>query len=178
MLFNADWEYWDLRHKVTFDPFLSLIIVNEGVTELDIKLDVYSDSKEWLRAGNNSAYLPPSRATGSDPIPGGFTGATFFLINDWKLVLDLTKVHVNGVLFSDDFETAFYTAGLEPAFPATVSSLVNQVLVPTNIVTGDVNTIPAAVWDMILSPTPPAGSASEKLQRIQTLVKAILALSA
>jgi hypothetical protein len=178
MLFNGNWAYWELRHKVTFDPVLRHIIVNPGVSEINIKTDVYSASKEWMKLDKNSAFPQAIRATGSDPIPGGFTGATFFLINGWKLVLDLTVVRVNGVLFSDDFETAFYSPAISPVFPATVSSLVNQTVTTQNVVTGDVNAVPAAVWDMVLSPTPPVGSAADLQLKIRALAQAIMALSA
>lgn len=164
-------------HKVTFDPLLKTITVNPGVTSLDIKVDVYSDSKEWLRAGNIN-YQPPVRAVGGDAIPGGATGATFFLINEWKLVIDLTETRVNGVLFSDDFETAFFNSLLVPLYPATVSSLVNQAITTQNVVTGDVNAVPANVWNYVLSPTPPDGTANDAVQKIQALAQAILALTA
>lgn len=178
MHFGGFWNYWNLGHKVTFDPALRAIIVNDGVTDLDILIDIYSASKEWLHDEETIHYPPPCRAVGGDPIPGGSTGSTFFLINDWKLLIDLTAVRVSGVLFSDSFSTAYYSPEGDPVYPATVSSLVNQVLVPTNVVTGDVNSVPANVWNYVLSPSPPEGSGADTVQRIQALAQAILALTA
>lgn len=179
MLFNGDWGHWELGHKVTFDPALRHIIANPGVTNLDIKIDVYSAWKEWVSVGQNSAYPSAARADGGAPIPGGFTGATFFLINEWKLLVNLTEVRINGVLFSDDFDTAYFdSVTAEPVYPATVSSLVNQTVTVQNVVTGDVNAIPANVWNYVLSPMPPTGSGDELVQRIHALAQAILGLSA
>jgi hypothetical protein len=53
------------------------------------------------------------------------------LINGWRLVVNLTKVAVTGVLYSDDFNTAYYTTELVAQFPVRVSSIVNTIAVET-----------------------------------------------
>ena len=138
MLFNYDYEYWQLNAKVTFDGVRKLIVVNEGVTELSIRNDVYSAWVDWVVLRDNAKFLPALRYTGIDPIPGGFTGFNCFAINGWKLILDLTKVKVDGVLFSDDYATAYYNSSLVPQYPATVSQLVQMVATTNNVVTGDI----------------------------------------
>ena len=122
-----DWDFWNLYHKVTFDGANKLIIVNDGVTTLDIKEDVYSSWKEWMTlSADNSRYLPAVRGIGGDPtIQGEFAGDIYFLVNGWKLLYDPTKVAVTGVLFSDDFDTAYYTYEQEALFPAQVTSIVS-----------------------------------------------------
>lgn len=40
--FFGFWDYWELRHKVTFDGVNKLIEVNPGVTSLDVQRDLYS----------------------------------------------------------------------------------------------------------------------------------------
>ena len=119
--------------KCVFDGPNKLIIVSDGVTELDIKQDVYSDWKEWVQYGDNSKFLAAIRSTGGDPIAGTttFTGDVYFLINGWKLVVNLTKVAVTGVLYSDDFNTAYYTPELVAQFPVRVSAIVNVVATET-----------------------------------------------
>ena len=69
------------------------------------------------------------------------------LINGWRLVVDLSQVAIFGVLFSRDFETAYYTTALIGQKPATVSSLVNTVIVTetTNVITGDLAATDAAI---------------------------------
>src|SRR4030067_2811159 len=138
-------DYWSpFAEKVIFDGILKQIIVSPGVTTLDIRADLYSAWVWWTSLRDNSKYLYAMRFTGLDVIPGGFTGDSYFLINGWKLVIDLTKVKVSGVLFSEDYTTAYYDANLSLQFPATVSALVNTVTVTQNIVTGDISTVPTA----------------------------------
>jgi hypothetical protein len=103
--------------------------VNEGVTELDIQKDVYSDWKEWTSSiPDNAAWLPAIRSTGGDPtVDGQKAGDIYFLINNWKLYIDLTKVKVTGVLFSDNFDSAYYDNNGTIQFPAQVASLVSGI---------------------------------------------------
>ena len=72
--------------------------------------------------------MPAIRSIGGDPtVAGQAAGDIYFLINEWKLYIDLTKVKVTGVLFSDNFDTAYYDFNGNAQFPAEVSSLVSGV---------------------------------------------------
>ena len=72
--------------KVSFDGPNKLIIVNNGITELDAKIDLYSDWKEWVLQNDNAKYLPAFLVIGGEPVgPGEYAGSTFFVINNWKL---------------------------------------------------------------------------------------------
>jgi hypothetical protein len=89
------------------------------------------------------------RFSGADPIPGGETGVTFFMINGWKLVYDPNTVAVSGVLYSEDFATAYWSFSGDPIYPATVSALVNSAVSYQNVVTGTALTAEqtaTAVW--------------------------------
>jgi len=89
------------------------------------------------------------RSVGADPIPGGETGVTLFLVNDWKLEFDPNAVAVSGVMFSEDYPTAYWSATDQPIFPATVSALVNSAVSVQNVVSGTALTpeqTAAAVW--------------------------------
>lgn len=120
------WDLWALYHKVTFDGVNRIIYVNSEVTELDIKIDVYSNWKEWIKAlPENASWLPAIRGVGGDPtVVGEFAGDIYFLINGWKLFVDLTKVRITGALFSDDYASAYYTYAGVVQYPAQVSSIV------------------------------------------------------
>lgn len=122
----ASWDLWTLYHKVTFDGVNKLILVNPDVTTLDIKTDIYSDWKEWAQAiPDNAVWEAALRAVGGDPtVSGEFAGDIYFLTNGWKLYLDLTKVKVTGVLFSDDYESAYYDYSGTIQYPILVSSIV------------------------------------------------------
>lgn len=121
-------EDWELRHKVTIDGDSRTITVNPEVTELDIRNDVYSAVKEWYVMRDNAKFTFPIRTVGGDPtISGQFAGDIYFLINGWRLIINLNQTRVAGILFSDDFDTAYYNDGLGAIYPAVVSSTVNAV---------------------------------------------------
>lgn len=126
-LYYGNWDLWTLYHKCIFDGINKLIIVSDGVTSLDIQEDVYSAWKEWSNLSSDNAKWPPAiRTIGGDPtIQGEFAGDIYFLINGWKLQYDPRFVAVTGVLFSDDFSTAYYSYEGAELFPAQVTSIVS-----------------------------------------------------
>lgn len=137
---------WALAEKVSLNGVTKRITVNAGVTALDIREDVYSAWVRWTEREDNARFRLAMRVSGFDPIPGGFTGATYFMTNGWKLEYDPNTVAIAGVLYSDDYATPFWSAVDQPIFPATVSSLVNSAVVTQNVVTGDVGTVAQDVW--------------------------------
>ena len=139
----GSYDLWQNYHKVTFDGPNKIIRVNEGVTELDIKVDVFSDWKEWvITRADNAFWQPAIRSIGGDPTVAGQTaGDIYFLQNGWKLYIDLTKVKVTGTLFSDDFDSAYFDFNGVIQFPAQVSSLVSGISA-----TSSGGTTPAEVW--------------------------------
>jgi len=129
---SAVWAAWSpdwlLYDKVSFDGETRIIYVHPEVTSLDIRADVYTSWIDWIALYDNSKFLPAIRTTGLDPIGGGvYTGDVYFLINGWKLSVNLLNVKVTGVLYSDDYPTAYYTQDLAPQYPVTVAALVNTV---------------------------------------------------
>jgi hypothetical protein len=142
------WDLWRLYHKVTFDGANRIIRVNEGVTELDIKKDIYSDWKEWVSSMPDNTYWPPAvRTIGGDPtVSGQRAGDIYFLQNNWKLYIDLTQVKVTGILFSDNFDSAYYDFNGNIQYPAQVASLVTTAETTSNTGgTGDGATA-AEIW--------------------------------
>jgi hypothetical protein len=139
-------DFLPLNHKVEFDGDNRIAFVHPEVIELDIRKDLYSDWVRWraMPVRGNSVFYNAIRYTGLDAIPGGFTGDTYFMINGWKLHVDLTKVKITGVLFSDDYPTAYYDYSDKPLYPATVSSLVMSSVSYQNVVTGDLSVVPTA----------------------------------
>lgn len=134
-------EEWEADEKVSINGDTKVIRVNDGVTALDIREDLYSAWVRWVERSTNSAYPFAMRFTGLDPIPGGFTGGTFFLTNGWKLYYNPSTVAINGILYSDNYATAYYTLEGVATFPATVSALGIQASA-----SGDSAAVAAAVW--------------------------------
>jgi len=72
--------------KVSFDGTNKLIIVDNSITELDNRIDVYSAWKSWMTSGSNSKFSSALRTIGGDPTTGTSSVAPyFFLINGWKV---------------------------------------------------------------------------------------------
>lgn len=79
--------------KVTFDSANRLIVVTaapvNGIVNLDVQVDLYSDMKEDLRASDTLASNPPAflNSEGGVPTATGYTGQYFFLNNEegWRI---------------------------------------------------------------------------------------------
>lgn len=124
--YYGNWDYWELRHKVTFDGPNKLIYVNEGEDEIDVQIDIYSDWKEWTLLRDNLKYLSALRVVGGDPTPTGALGATYFLRNGWQIQVD-HAVNFTGNLYSDDYDSPVSVeAGTELA-TLTVSNLIDKI---------------------------------------------------
>lgn len=132
------YDYWLLNHKVTFDGVKKQITVNFGVFELDARIDLYSDWKEWAQLRDNTKFPLAFRSIGGDPIDaidainGVYAGDIYFLMNGWQIVAP-HNVKVAGVIYHDD--------GIDPfiilaggGIQSTVSNLVQTVVVTETIV--------------------------------------------
>lgn len=162
--------------KVTIDGLAKTITVDVGVTSIDIRVDVYTEWVNWMQlSADNQKWLLAMRYSGIDPIPGGESGGIFFLRNGWKLIIDFTQTSVSGVLFSDDYATAYWNSSGSPLYPAYVSALVNTVVTSTPVIT---QADPAEIADEILnsqiSTSRPTGSLGEFLaKKVLTVAKFI-----
>jgi hypothetical protein len=142
-------EDYDTHGHYRFDGHGRLVFVSELVPSIDVA-DVYARWKDWVSCATcqddtSAKWSPAMRYSGYDPIPGGFTGATFFMTNGWRLVFNPSATAVRGVLFSEDLDTAYWNYQLQPVYPVTVSAVVNQVTTTQNIVTGSPEQIAAAI---------------------------------
>lgn len=72
---------------ITIDGVARTMVVN--VVEIDVRKDIYSVWKNWARQGNNLKYAQAMRPVGGDPIGSGIGSPNFFfLMNNWKVVVD------------------------------------------------------------------------------------------
>lgn len=138
--------------KVTFDGNQKLIIINSGITELDVKIDLYSDWKEWSQQEQNIKWLAAFRSVGGDEIsPTRSLGSTYFLINGWKIrpPEEDTVIDVNGNLYSEDGSSPFVsTLGTYNVLMRTnVSNLIDTAGTSSELT---LDAISLAVWNKLI----------------------------
>lgn len=172
-IFGAFSDYWVFENQanVTFDGDNRLIIVNPGVSQLYVEADIYSDWKEWIELYDYMKYTAAIRNVGGDPINnvGDKLGATFFLINGWKIKPDPNTPSLNivGNLYSDDAGGPFVPpTGEFNVVNTTVSNLIDKVGL-TNLADD--------VWDKALSDHQIGGSTGKALRDALKIVKILLA---
>ena len=188
LIFNyGSWWNWETaaaggypNQKVAFDGATRTIYVAEGVTELDVKIDLYSAWKEWVYAATEApspiVWAKAFTAVGGDPITDNRDlGVTYFLENGWRI-----QPTPNGTSYTLTIDGNLYTreAGETPfRFANGVSvSLVRSNIVDlitvealaVAITPADVTAISNAaadkVWDELLSEHQIAGSTGAKLK--------------
>lgn len=94
--------------KVTFDGQNRLIVVNTGVTEIDVRVDLYLEWKKWVLQGTNSQWLAAFRSFGGDPTTVNQNAPSYyFLINNWLVKVENLTVTFYDNLYSDDYPTPF-----------------------------------------------------------------------
>lgn len=144
------WDYMVEGLKFYVDEANKHIIINPNVTTLDIKVDIYKGLKTWYTIYNNSKFAFPIRTIGGDPTSDvEFAGDMYFMINNYRLVYDPSRVKVSGIMLSDNFDTAWLNIHtFLPVYPVTVSNLalarqadLTSLNIPTAAETAD------AVWD-------------------------------
>lgn len=126
--------------KVSFDPVTRIIQVTQapvdGVIEIDVQEDIYSDGKEDYKTDANFSKVSfPIRAVGGDPLPGSkVLGDTYFLDETWK-IRPYAASHVltvNGNFYAEDGSDIFidpigaYTVRIQQVVSNLVDSTVQQ----------------------------------------------------
>jgi hypothetical protein len=125
---------YDTDKRIIYVTTAPTLIDGDWVVNLDVKVDLYSDSKEdWLANDTLNKFHFPIRSVGGDDLPGEKSlGATFFLDSDWK-VKPYEASHVfkiNGNFYSEDGTSPFVsTSGVYNIMVInTVSSLVDSIV--------------------------------------------------
>src|SRR3990167_6635735 len=151
--------------KVTFDGNNKLIICNSGSTELNVKVDLYSDWKEWILLSDNSKYLIAFSTIGGDNLGIGlYAGDYYFLENGWKIRPQESShiLNIAGNLFTRDGSNPFlstlssYNVSVRSAF-SSLTQIVNSDITSDNIAD--------AVWNESVS-TYPSNSAGNILANV------------
>ena len=156
------WELWELQHKVIFDGPNKLITVGPETSAINVKIDLYSDWKEWAMAAENMKWAAAFRTVGGDPIPGRFLGATFFLINGWRIVLD-HGVDFDGNLYTEEGDSAFLPVAGQQVSTSNVSNLIDLVQIAAPVSPA---ALAQATWDLSIT-NATAGSMGEALAQLR-----------
>ena len=156
------WQLWELQHKAIFDGLTRTIRIGLETTDINVKVDLYSAWKEWAMAAENMKWVAAMRSTGGDPIPGRFLGATFFLINGWRIIID-HPINFDGNLYTEEGVTPFITDPGQEVSTTTVSNLVDLVELPATVVA---NEIAQSTWDLSTTNITP-GSMGEALVQLR-----------
>ena len=101
-----------MSDKVFFDGINKLIIVQQGITEIDFQRDIFSGWKDWFLEDTNSRFLMALITTGgtdSVTIPNGEKGISYFLDHGWKIrpFEGNHRLIVNGNVFTTDGSDPF-----------------------------------------------------------------------
>ena len=91
---------------VSFDGTTKRMVVS-GVANVDVQRDLYSAWKHWLILSGNAKYEQALRPVGGDSIGGGQRSPVyFFLMNDWKVVVDGIMVDFSLNLYCEEATNA------------------------------------------------------------------------
>lgn len=165
------WEFWAPydppnqyfgNQKVTIDGENRLIIINQDVTSLRVKEDIYSAWKDWVQVRKNAEFYAAFRTTGGDPVGGGlYTGDVYFLINNWKIVVN-QQVTVEGIIYDE-------TPGVSPFIVNPGGGVINIVsnLAYQYSITGGAPSVDE-IWEYLLATNSLPGSAGDKLKQALT----------
>lgn len=160
------WWQWDPNQfpnqKVAFSAFEKIIYVNEGVTELDVKIDIYSAWKEW--ALNSPEYPLPSwqgdaiSAIGGEPLTDALSvGSTFFLENGWRIQPFASKkpyvLTVNGNIYTREAGDNPFLFAEGVSVNLTRSNLVDQLVANASVTDADYTAIANRVWQVLNTAT-------------------------
>ena len=164
------------NQKVAFDGATKTIFVNEGVTTLDVKTDLYSAWKEWNVAATEFpeplVWDKAFTAIGGDPITDTQDlGTTYFLENGWRIQPFASKTSytltIEGNLYTREAgETPFFFAeGVSVSLVRSkIVDLINIEEESVAITQDDINAIADQVWDEQLSGHTQTGSTGRKLK--------------
>jgi len=178
------WEDYP-NQKVVFDGPTKTIFVNEGVTELDVKEDIYSAWKEWsiysTEQGTATTWPKAITAIGGDPITADQNvGTTFFLENGWRIQPFASKdpyvLTVNGNIYTRETgENPFlFAEGVSTSLVrSNIVDLIRVEALGVNITNTDIAAIADSVWDEALSDHVTAGTTGNKLGKIATKIQDI-----
>jgi|SRR6056300_283341 len=141
--------------KVSWDGRNRIIYVNEGVTSLDVKIDIYSAWKEWVLASPEyptaSTWKEAISAIGGEPLNDTLNvGSTFFLENGWRIQPLASKtpyiLTVNGNIYTRETGGNPFLFAEGVSVNLTRSNIVDQIVASSALTARDLANIASEVW--------------------------------
>lgn len=167
--------------KVAWDGRNKIIYVNEGVTVLDVKIDLYSAWKRWTLASpedpGTTVWPEAISAIGGEPLNDTLNvGSTFFLENGWRIQPFASKdpylLTVNGNIYTRETGGNPFLFAEGVSVNLTRSNLVDQVVASSTIREGDRQAIANQVWQTNSS-NPTANSYGQMVNNIDSDVSSL-----
>ncbi len=162
-----------MAQKLSYDTNNKLLILNPGVTEIDVVADIYSDAKEdWLADPLLNRFRFPLLAIGGQSIGGGQKISPYIILRyGWRIrphEADHTLTVV-GNLITDDESSPFVS--VLGNYQVTVKSILSSSSLTTGvaITNSDLANIADSVWEEVIAGhIGTAGSAAKILKDIKT----------
>lgn len=123
--------------KVSFSGYDKTITINNGITSVDVGVDIYSEWKRWCSNHVNMKWNQALSVIGGDQLTDTKKlGTTFFLNNGWKIrpFEGNHTLYVNGNLYASDGSSPFIKTLSQ--YNVSIISMVSN-LVDTEVVTVD-----------------------------------------
>lgn len=167
------------NQKVVFDGPNRTIFVSEGVTELDVRIDLYSAWKEWVQYSlefpQSAVWLKAFSVVGGDPITDTVDlGVTYFLENGWRIQPFPSKspytLTIKGNIYTREAGETInkFAEGVSVSLErSNIVELITVEALAAAITQDDITAIANAaadqVWDEALADHKTAGSTGRKL---------------
>lgn len=159
--------------KMTYDTANKLFILNSGVIEFDVVVDLYSDAKEdWLTDALLNKFRFPIVAIGGQPIGSGQIISPYIMLRyGWKIrphEADHTLT-VAGNLITDDGSSPF--TSVLGNYQVTIKSIVSAnslTAADVAISAADLANIADKVWDEAIAGHLITGSVGRTLKDTKT----------
>lgn len=126
---------YQLTEKVVFDPESKLIIIDDGITSLNVKSDIYSAAKRlWKENTILNKLRFPFRVLGGDPLGGELSAGAYYFLqnqngNNWRIrpYEGDHELTISGNLYAEDPDL--------PIFIPTVGDYTVQIRLETSSLT-------------------------------------------
>lgn len=159
--------------KMTYDPTNKLFLLNSGVVDFDVVVDLYSDAKEdWMTDSLLNKFRFPMIAIGGQAIGGGRVISPYIMLRyGWKVRPQEANhtLTVAGNLITDNESSPFASVlGNYQVIIKTIVSSNSLTASGTALSPSDLANIINGIWDEAIAGHATPGTAAKVLKDIKT----------